>query len=320
MVIRRRTYEPLGIVIAHDDGLTQVVPGGDPEHVITGHRFTSVGYYDGVAIAGSPEGGAWVHAGKRWEHVWSGNARSVSVLANGDLFIGVGDGKLLRSVDQGVTWEEIEGAMNVIKHGTNFVPPIGESKVFVTGVVQVEEGIVLAMAGGGAWHTRDEGKTWLRRSDGLDVKMHGVWVHPERRDRLYATADAGVYRSEDEGFSWLQSLGGLDRSWGGSIAIMPGAPDALILTMARRAWSGNAGDTQEGAVFRSPNGGVSWARVMLEEDDDWPRVPCVTRPWDWEDVAFIAAGDKLWASHDRGKNWLALTDGLPVANAIAASL
>jgi hypothetical protein len=46
----------------------------------------------------------------------------------------------------------------------------------------------------------------------------------------------------------------------------------------------------------------------------------VTRPWDWQDVAFIAAGEKLWASHDRGKNWIELGDGLPVANSISASL
>ena len=76
MVIRRRTYEPLGIIIAHDGGITTVVPGGDPDKAVEGHEFTSVDYRDGVAIAGSPEGGAWVHNGKRWEHRWAGNARS----------------------------------------------------------------------------------------------------------------------------------------------------------------------------------------------------------------------------------------------------
>jgi photosystem II stability/assembly factor-like uncharacterized protein len=320
MVIRRRTYDPLGILIAHDDGLTQVVPGGAPDHVVAGHRFTSTGYYDGLAIAGAPEVGAWVHTGKRWEQRWEGNARSVAVLPNGDLFIGIGDGRLLRSTDQGGAWEEIEGAMNVIRHGTNFLPRKGETKCFVTGVGQVDEGIILAIAGGGAWHTRDNGATWLRRTDGLDPKMHGIWVHPEQGDRVFATADAGVYRSEDEGFSWLQTKGGLDRSWGGDIAVMPGAPDALILTAARHAPAAAGESALEGAVFRSPNGGVSWARVMLEGDDEWPRIPCVTRPWDWQDVAFIAAGEKLWASHDRGKNWIELGDGLPVANSISASL
>ena len=52
MVIRRRTYEPLGIIIAHDGGITTVVPGGDPDKAVEGHEFTSVDYRDGVAIAG----------------------------------------------------------------------------------------------------------------------------------------------------------------------------------------------------------------------------------------------------------------------------
>lgn len=314
MVIRRRTYEPLGIIIAHDKGLTSVVPGGDPDEAVTGHTFTSVDYRDGLAIAGSPEEGAWVHGGKRWEHKWSGNARSVAVLPNGDLFIGSTLGPLYRSTNRGDTWEEIEGVMNVIKHGTQFVPNAGESRVLVQSVAQVEEGLLVGLGGGSAWHTRDNGKSWTRRGEGLNPKIHTLRVHPEHADRVYATTDAGVFRSEDEGFSWLQSMGGLDRSWGGSIAIMPGAPDALVVALARTA----AGET--GAVFRSPNGGVSWARVELEGDDEWPRIPCVARPWDWEDVVFVMAGSKLWASHDRGKNFIDLADGLPVANAMAASL
>lgn len=314
MVIRRRTYEPLGIIIAHDGGVTTVVPGGDADTAVEGHVFTSVDYRDGLAIAGSPEGGAWVHEGKRWEHRWSGNARTVAVLPSGDLYVGAASGQLYRSTDRGETWEEIEGVMHVIKHGTQFVPNAGESRVFVNAVGQVEDGVLVGLAGGSAWHTRDNGKSWTRRGEGLNPKIHGLWVHPEHADRVYATTDAGVFRSEDEGFSWLQSMGGLDRSWGGSLAVMPGAPDALVVSMARTA----PGET--GTVFRSPNGGVSWARVELEGDDEWERIPCVARPWDWEDVVFVMAGTKLWASHDRGKNFLELQDGLPVANAIAASL
>jgi photosystem II stability/assembly factor-like uncharacterized protein len=312
-MVSRRRYEPLGIVLATDEGLLQMPPGEKPERVVEGRRFTSADYHDGLAIAGAPEAGAWVHDGRRWRQQWEGELRSVSVTPSGHLYIGTTDGTLLESTDRGETWAEIEGVQNVIKHG-KFAPPTGESRPFVASTVEVREGIVVGIAGGGAWHTRDGGKSWLRRSDGLDLKVHGLWVHPEQRDRLFATADRGVFRSEDEGFSWVQSLGGLDRSWGGTVAVLPGAPDALVLTAARHA------PGLEGAVFRSPNGGVTWSRVMLEEEDEWDRVPVVVRPWDWEDVLFLAAGDKLWASHDRGRNWLALTSGLPVANAIAAGV
>lgn len=312
-MIRRRTYEPLGIVLATDEGILQVVPGGNPERAVPGHRFTSIDYYDGLCIAGAPGVGVWVHNGKKWGQRWTGDPRSVTVTTGGDLYIGTMDGLLLRSTDKGETWVDIEGVKNVVKN-PNFSPPAGESKVAIVSVGDVMEGIILGIAGGGAWYTRDEGKTWLRRSDGLDAKVHRIWVHAEQRDRLFATADRGVFRSEDEGFSWLQALGGLDRSWGGTLAVLPGAPDTLVLSMARHA------PGLEGAVFRSPNGGVTWQRLMLEDEDEWDRVPCVVRPWDWEDLVFIAAGDKIFASHDRGRSWIGLMNGLPVANAITASV
>ena len=134
------------------------------------------------------------------------------------------------------------------------------------------------------------------------------------RDRVFASTDSGVYRSEDEGFSWVQSLGGLDRSWGGDLAIMPGSPDALLLAAARHA------PGEEGALFRSANGGVTWARLMLGDEDEWDRIPVVTRLWDSEDTAFAAAGTGLWGSHDSGRNWMPLAEDIEPANAIASAL
>jgi hypothetical protein len=131
---------------------------------------------------------------------------------------------------------------------------------------------------------------------------------------MFATADSGVYRSDDAGFSWLQSLGGLDRSWGNSLAVVPGAPDRLVLSVARHA------EAREGALFRSANGGVTWSRVMLGGESEWPLAPVVTRMWDSEDTLFAAAGEQVWGSHDGGAAWIALAAGLPVSHAIAAAL
>ncbi len=311
-MISRRKYDPLGIVIATDEGLLHVEPGRPPVVAIAGKRFTRVDFQDGLGLAGAPGDGVWVFAGKRWERGWEGDPKSVSVTTAGDLFIGSADGKLHRSTDKGATWETLDGVQNVIKLN-RLLPPPGVTP-FVASAGEVTDGIVISIVGGGCWHTRDGGGSWLRRADGLDPKVHRVWVHPERRDRLYASTQSGIFRSEDEGYTWVQSIGGLDRSWGGTIAVLPGTPDALVYSAARR------GPGLEGAVFRSANGGVTWQRIMLDADDEWERVPCVVRPFDWNDLVFIAAGPQLWASHDRGRNWLALQDGLPVANDITAAL
>ncbi|TAK78423.1 MAG: hypothetical protein EPO16_03675 [Dehalococcoidia bacterium] len=310
-MISRRKYDPLGVVLATDEGLLQVEPGREPVVAVAGKRFERVDFRDGLGLAAAPGEGVWVFGGKHWELGWEGDARSVSVTSSGELFIGSVDGRLHVSKDKGAKWATVDGVQNLIKLN-RFAPPPGVAP-YVAAVGEVLDGIVIAVVGGGCWHTRDGGTSWLRRTDGLDPKVHRLWVHPERRDRLYATSPSGIYRSEDEGYTWVQSIGGLDRSWGGTLAVLPGTPDTLVYSAARRAGT-------EGALFRSANGGVTWQRIMLDADDEWDRAPCVVRPYDWDDLSFVAAGTQLWASHDRGKNWLALQDGLPVANDITAAL
>ena len=319
----------LGILLAVDDGLLQVIPGQDPVHAIEGPRFIGVDYRDGVAIAAAPGRGAWVFEDDRWQRRWEGDASFARVGPDGALWIGTFDARLHRSEDRGTTWREIEGLQNVVKH-RRMAAPAGYKQPYVAGVLFPKEGELIGIAGGGAWHTRDGGRNWLQRSDGLDPMLHHLQDHPEQADRLFASTDSGLYRSDDGGFSWVQSLGGLDRSWGGAIAVLPGAPDVLLFAAARHA------PGVEGALFRSPNGGVTWSRVMLEGNadaavtpgsqsdrgaagDEWPRIPCVTRLWDSEDTAFASAGDKVWASHDTGRNWMPLASGLPPANAIVAA-
>jgi len=316
----------LGILLAVDDGLLEVVPGQEATHGIDGPRITGVDYRGGIGIAVAPGAGAWVHADDSWQQAWEGDASFGAVGPDGALWVGTHGAKLYRSDDRGANWEEIEGLQNVVKH-RKLVPPAGYNAPYVAGVIFPKDGTLIGIAGGGGWYTRDSGSSWLQRSDGLDPMLHNLQGHPEQADRLFASADSGIYRSDDGGFSWVQSLGGLDRSWGGCIAVLPGTPDVLLFAAARHA------PGEEGALFRSPNGGVTWARVMLEGEvgspsesdrgagsgDEWPRIPCVTRLWDSEDTAFASAGDKVWASHDTGRNWMPLATDLPPANDIAAA-
>ncbi len=234
-MISRRKYEPLGVILASDEGLHHLEPGRPLKRIEAG-RFTAVDFRDGLGLAAAPDEGVWVHDGRSWQRRWEGHARSVSVAFSGTLYIGAADGTLQRSSDKGATWEPVEGVANILRV-SRVTPPIGVATPYVVGAVEVRDGLVIGVAGAGCWHTHDRGATWLRRTDGLDPKLHYLIVHPEQRDRLFATADAGIYRSDDEGYSWLQSLGGLDRSWGGSVAVMMREIDAPIRLFGRH-WGG----------------------------------------------------------------------------------
>ena len=310
--------EPLGILLATDEGLVECVPGARTTRGIEGRRFTSVDARDDVAVAGAPgaDGGVWLHAGGHWQQVWTGDARSLHVgkLTRGEgmIYLGTGDGHLLRSTDRGATWIETPGVTTLRHDGA--VLPLRAVLPTVAGVAEVTGGTVMAFNGGGMWFRDDATDTWFHRSEGLDQHVHRFYRHPDLDHRFYATTDTGIYRTSDQGNNWVQSITDLDRGWGGSLAVFPGPRDTLLLSLARSA------PGVEGALYRSTDGGVHWSRVLLADEDEWERTPAVVHPHEWEDVIFVAAGPRLFASHDRGATWMQMADGLPPANAIAASV
>ena len=180
-------------------------------------------------------------------------------------------------------------------------------------------GVLAGVAGAGLWLSTDRGRSWTPRSGGVDPAVTGLYEHPARAERIYATTRSGLYRSDDGGCSQLQSLTGLDRSPAISLAVLPGAPDALVLSAARTAAGGR------GALFRSIDGGVRWIRLLLGDEDEWAVAPALARVGGSPDTTFVLAGGRIWASHDRGAGWRPLTDvadsaGLPAARALAVAL
>lgn len=298
----------LGLLIGSDEGLLELIPGEAPARAIEGSPITTIDYRDGLAIAAGPEG-AWVHAGRRWERVWTAEegtrGRSVRVDPTGALYLGLEPAALLVSANRGELWEPLEGVRTLLRHERNIETPHDAAAPYVAGLAFPSEGFVVGIAGGGAWSTRDRGASWLRRSEGLDPMIRRLWEHPERGDRLYASTESGLYRTDDGGFTWVQSLSGIDRSYGGDAVVVPGAPDRLLLTVARQR------DGTGGALYTSANGGVTWRIEALGGQNEFARAPLLTRVWDSEDTLFALADGTAWGSHDGGRAWVALAEGLP---------
>lgn len=308
----------LGILAGTDEGLLEIVPGEEPRLTLDGLRVTSLDYRDGMALAGIAGRGVWVHRGRRWEPTWEGDPSCVRVGLDGLLYIGADPAALYASHDEGLHWEELGGLRGVLAYrphdATGDQGRRNGGRPHVGGIAFTADGLLVGVAGAGAWFSRDGGSTWLRRGDGLDPSLRGLWEHPEQRDRLFACTGAGFFRSDDGGYLWVQSLSGLDRSWAGSAAVLPATPDVLMLAAARRE------PGLEGALFRSANGGVSWKRTQLGERYEWEQVPLVSRLWDSPDTVFAFAGGVVWGSHDAGQSWMALAEGLPQAHALTAAL
>ena len=312
----------LGILIGTDSGLYGFFPGERAHPLIPDLPIAGVDAHDGLAVVASPGNGAWLHDGgppSAWRQVWEGDARSARVSPDGDLFIGTAPPRLLRSTDGGATWEPSATLESVVRYQrTRSTVVVSNAEWALTAIAFPPDGILVGVRGAGVWLSMDEGRGWMPRSEGIDPAVTGLFEHPEQKDRVYATTRSGLFRSEDGGYTWLQSLTGLDRSIARGVSVLPGTHDTLVMSAAKRR-------SGQGALFRSIDGGVRWMRIIVGDEDEWEAAPVVTRLAGSLDTTFVLAGERLWASHDRGVNWLPLTadgdtDGLPPASSLTVSL
>ena len=325
----------LAILLGTADGLLEIVPGEEPMPALEGLSVNALDYRAGVAVAAVEDRGVWAHMGEDWkrvsggrgdgwQQVWEGNARTVRAAPGGELYIGGGPPALFSVLPGGGGGtNELWALRAAVQTADRLQTPEGAKHPYVAGIAfpdsGPEQGLFVGVAGGGMWYAPDSGggvsiERFERRSAGLDAGVTGMWSHPERAERLFASTVGGFFRSEDAGLSWVRLGSDLDRGWAGNAVVLPGAPDVLLLSCARRA------PGREAALFRSRDGGVTWARVRLGEQYEWDRAPLLTRLWESEDTVFAFAGSELWASHDAGASWVRLADGLPPATALAAAL
>ncbi|MEO8432265.1 MAG: hypothetical protein ABI592_12200 [Acidobacteriota bacterium] len=211
---------------------------------------SSTTLYAGVGRPGSSGGGVFktTNAGASWVFTSAGLPDStVQVLAVDPaspvtLYAGTASSGVYRSRDGGTSWIQASG---------------GLTSQTVFSLAAVPGGTVFAGTANGVFRSTDGGTSWAASSDGLsDRNVQALAIDPTAPSVLYAGTTSGVFKSSDGADAWTESSVGLTNFAVPSLVIDPSNHSTIYAGTVSVV--GNGPPTGSG-VYRSTNGGASWA-------------------------------------------------------------
>ncbi|OYZ13715.1 MAG: hypothetical protein B7Y35_07605 [Sphingomonadales bacterium 28-64-96] len=179
-------------------------------------------------------------------------------------------GGLWKTVNAGASWTPVFEKQGSVSMGAVTLDPKDPNIVWLgTGE---QNNVRSSLYGDGVYRSKDGGATWEHM--GLKDSRHigRILVHPDDSNTVYVAAlgslwgpgeERGLYRTRDGGKTWTRLLRPSQFTGVVEVAMHPGNPNILYAATfqrERRQWSMIGGGT-EGGLWRSTDGGDTWARV-----------------------------------------------------------
>jgi photosystem II stability/assembly factor-like uncharacterized protein len=209
----------------------------------------------------------------------------------------------------------------------------GGRTVAAVGVPGEPDLFYIGVNNGGVWKTTDAGRTWVPIFDREPTQSIGaIAVAPSNPKILYVgsgeglqrpdlSVGDGVYRSDDGGATW-RHLGLAGAQQIPALLVDPRDPERVFAAALGHPY----GPNPERGVFRSTDGGRTWAKVLYKDEDTGavdldfdpadPRTVYAVlwsgRQAPWEiGSSWNGPGSGLYKSSDGGATWRPVTAGLP---------
>jgi hypothetical protein len=248
-----------------------------------------------------------------------------------DIWAGVEPASLFRSEDGGDSWEMVPG-ISKHEHAPKWTP--GAGGMCLHTILVDGERIHVGISTGGHYLSEDHGATFAASNRGVGAGfvpdpypefgqcVHKIARHDAAPGRLYMQNHGGwpdrpgigVLRSDDHGRTWRSIAKGLPSDFGFPIVVHPHDPDTVYtmpLEPASRTCPGGAP-----AVWRSENGGASWARLARGLPRKQSHFTIQRDAMTADDLRspalyFGTTTGQLWIGRDGGEDWERLFDSLP---------
>ena len=205
------------------------------------------------------------------------------------LYAGVQPAALFKSTDSGNTWREVEG---LGRHPTRseWMPGFGGLCLHSIALDPANpDRMWVGISSAGAFRTDDGGDNWLPTNRGVRADFnpgdplpewgqcpHKLLVHPSTPGLLYQQNHCGVYRTCDGGDEWTNITEGLPSSFGFVLGLHPREPETLFVL------------PEDEVLGTDVGGGIRYAS---------------------------GARFRVFRSRTGGRDWEALTNGLPQEHA-----
>ena len=222
------------------------------------------------------------------------------------MYAGYENCEIFRSEDRGEHWQQLpvsvrfpevtvapgaNPAKRVLKLAANPANPME-----LYGAIEVG-GVIRSLDGGEHWENMSHGQ--YVNDDTVD--MHGVLVARWRSGTVLAIGRAGLFSSTDRGEHWasarLEPMNEKGQTYCRDIREVPGDPKTIWVA------AGANFQSEAGALFRSKDGGASWARVDMGVK---PQTTVFALAFDERQPKRMFAatsGGEVFASDDGGQTW-----------------
>jgi photosystem II stability/assembly factor-like uncharacterized protein len=248
-------------------------------------------------LAASFRQGLFVTAdgGATWSRTSTGfvneNVESLSVdEATGRIYAGVFGGTS-RSDDEGATWVHNTGDYDLTSFAIEADPLLADH----------------AYAGSsccGLYETFDGGITWARIDLGIPSVV-ASWVTDidiptsNTSQLFFSDYNRGLFKTENGGASWTQASVGLEPLFSGNVVLeavkaSDNNPDVVYVASP---------DFNSGGVFKSTDGGITWARTSGDGTPGPMRTFSIAVHPDNPDFVLAGANNGLQYSDDGGATW-----------------
>jgi photosystem II stability/assembly factor-like uncharacterized protein len=246
---RRGALAALFVLATAGWALTQPAPSIEPSY-LNSLKYRNIGPFRGgraTAVAGVPQQMHTFYMGSTGGGVW-------------------------RTDDAGETWRNLtDGQLKSGSIGAIAVAPSDPNVIYVGTGSACPRGNV--SAGDGVYKSTDAGKTWTHVGLPEAGQIGKIRVHPDNPDLVYAAVlghifgpnpDRGVYRSKDGGKTWERVLFVSDKTGAVDLSMDVKNPRILYAGMwraERKPFTMISGDPDEGGLYKSSDGGDTWAEL-----------------------------------------------------------